>query len=41
MKPNVKEHQAFIALETETGIPVEVKIAAQVNLRIHPISGIT
>lgn len=40
MKPNVREHQAFIALESQTGIPVEVNIAAQVNLRVQNIGGI-
>lgn len=41
MKPNKLDHEFFINLEPNTGIPLEVRAAMQLNLLIQPISHIT
>ena len=40
MKPNASEHQMTMSIEPQTGIPVQVKVAAQINLKVEKIDKI-
>ncbi|XP_008192356.1 protein croquemort isoform X1 [Tribolium castaneum] len=41
MTPNKTEHELFISIEPETGIPLHARVAAQINLHLEKIDRIT
>ena len=41
MNPNKSEHELYIVLEPNTGIPLDVRAGMQINLLIEPIKGLT
>lgn len=40
MHPTKEEHEFYMALDPNSGIPLEVKAQAQINMLLQPISGI-
>jgi scavenger receptor class B protein 1 len=40
MKPNATEHTLFISIEPETGIPLQARVGAQINLHLEKIDRI-